>query len=325
MDPRTFHDGPSPKLSSDARPGSSAMQPNDGEKKAQAITELLCNKSLTQTFGLSREYEVRTTITTRQAWRYRCSVLRDGKELKRKFCPVEVDFTGQLRQEMPVTEAMRVAFAREAVDDHFALCAALSEYTVLATIYAEPVPSHYRPWHIAFVVLMLAVLVTTYWLWSNPGRADAPAPSAANAPRRIVQWAQNPVFYEYPAGKQFSLRLPELAEMAAGLAVEVTPDASGQWPNWLHFDREALRLSGTAPLADQARAYQLIFRARAKDGGESQLRAYLTIMQPIELLPPAASPDHKLSAPDPLEEKTNTLREKDCLLNILKGTPCENR
>jgi hypothetical protein len=218
-----------------------------------------------------------------------------------------------------------MAFARQAVDDHFALCAALREYTLLATIYSEPVPSHHKPWRIAFVVLMLAALLTTYWFWSNPGRVEAPAPSAANAPRRVVQWAQNPVFYEYPAGKQFSLRLPELATIAAGLAVEITPDTSGEWPGWLHFDREALRLSGTAPLADQARAYQLIFRARANDGGESQLRVYLTITPPIELLPPTASPDQKPAAPNPLEEKTNTLREKDCLLNRLKGTPCENR
>src|SRR5919109_4262288 len=316
MDPSTFNDDPSPNLLSDAGQGSAARQPNDTEKKAQAVTELLRNKSLSHTFGQRGEYEVRTTITTRQAWRYRCSVRRDGKEIKRGFCPVEVDLTRQRRQELPLTEAMRVAFATGAVEDHFALCAAVREYIWLAAIYSKPLPPRYRLWHIAVVALMFAALVTTYWLWRYPSHASPPVQPSANAPRRVVQWAQNPVFYEYPAGKQFTFRLPELARMTAGLPVEITLDASDQWPSWVHFDREALRLSGTAPLMDQAQTYQLIFRARAEDGEEGRLRAYLTITQPVELLPPLGSPILKPSAPD-------RLAEKDCLLNILKGEPCQ--
>ncbi len=318
MGPRTFHNDPSPKLSSDAGQGSSAIRPHDAEQKARAVMELLRSKSLSHTFGPRGEYEVRTTITTRQAWRYRCSVRRDGKEIRRGFCPVEADLTRQLKQEMFVTEAMRVAFATGAVEDHFALCAAVSEYVWLAVIYSEPLPPYYRPWHLTFVALMLAALVTTYWLWRNPSHADPPPQPPANAAQRVVQWAQNPVFYEHPAGKRFTFRLPALARMATGIPVEVSLDSSGQRPSWIQFDREAWLISGTAPPSEQARTYQLIFRASAEDGAESRLQAYLTITRPMELLPPAASPAPKPSAPD-------RLREKDCLLNILKGEPCQNR
>jgi hypothetical protein len=318
MGPRTLNNDPSPKLSSDAGQGSSAMRPHDAEKKAQAVTELLRNKSLSHTFGPHGEYEVRTTITTRQAWRYRCSVRRDGKEIRREFCPVEVDLTRQLRQEMLITDPMRVAFATGAVEDHFALCAAVSEYTYLAAIYSEPLPRRYRLWRIALVALLLAALVTTYWLWRNPSHADAPLQPSANAPQRVVQWAQNPVFYEHPAGKRFTFRLPELARMATGLPVEVSLDSSGQRPSWIQFEPEAWLISGTAPPTDQARTYQLIFRASAENGAESRLQAYLTITRPMERLPPPASPAPKPSAPD-------RLPEKDCLLNILKGEPCQHR
>jgi putative Ig domain-containing protein len=318
MGTRPFNNDRSPKLSSDAGQGSPAMWPHDAEKKAQAVTELLRNKSLSHTFGQRGEYEVRTTITTRQAWRYRCCVRRDGKEVRREFCPVEVDFTRQLKQEMLMTDPMRVAFATGAVEDHFALCAAVREYVWLATIYSEPLPPYYRLWYITFVALMLAALVTTYWFWRDPSHAGPSAQPSANVPRRVMQWSQNPVFYEHPAGKRFTFRLPALTKMATGLPVEVTLDASGQRPHWIHFDREAWLISGTAPSTEQARTYQLIFRASAGDGAESRLQAYLTITPTMELLPPPAPPAPKPSAPD-------RLPEKDCLLNMLKGEPCQNR
>ena len=318
MYPQTSHDDPPPSLPLDIWQTSSAIQPNGAEKKAQAVTELLRNKSLIHTFGQGGKYEVRTTIATRQAWRYRCSVRRDGKEITKGFCPVEVDLTDQLRQERSVTEAMRVAFATAAVEDHFALCAAVSEYDLLAAIYAEPLPSPYKAWQITFVGLILAVLVTTYWFWRNPSHADPPPQLSATAAQHIVQWAQNPMFYEYPAGKQFAFRLPELARMPPGLPIEVSLDLSGQQPSWIHFDREMLLISGTAPLTGQARTYPLIFRARAQNGGESQLRAYLTITPSIEVRPAPESSARKPSA-------SERLPEKDCLLNILKGEPCQNR
>ena len=163
-----------------------------------------------------------------------------------------------------------------------------------------------------------AALVATYWLWRNPSHADPSPQLSANAPQGIVQWAQNPVFYEHPAGKRFTFRLPALARMATGSPVEVSLDASSQRPHWLQFDREALLIGGTAPPTDQATTYQLTFRASVRDGAESRLQAYLTITRPMEL--PAPPP---LSAPKP--STADRSPEKDCLLNLLKGESCQNR
>ena len=61
------------------------------DKKQQAVAELLEHGVLSHAFGRHGEYKVRTTMTTRQTWQYRCCVLRHGKAIKGAFFPIIVE------------------------------------------------------------------------------------------------------------------------------------------------------------------------------------------------------------------------------------------
>lgn len=133
----------------------------------------------------------------------------------------------------------------------------------------------------------------------------------------MVRWRQNVVFYEHPSGEWFTFRLPALDRTPRSLPVKVSLEAPAEMLSWLHFDREIMAISGMAPSTAQDTTYQLIFHARAKDGPESFLRAYVTITgQMTPLAPPPPSPK-----PAPAERSP----PKDCLLQILKGEPCAAR
>src|SRR6266511_923721 len=143
-----------------------AGPPNAAAAKAQAVADLLRDMGLRHSFGRQGEYEVRTTITMRQAWSYRCDVRWQGKAIRREFLPIVVDRTRQMRQEPVITEAMRMAFAEEAVEVHCARCAAVAEYTLLAPIVAGPPRRRWRPW-MAVATVVIAALLTGYGVWGT--------------------------------------------------------------------------------------------------------------------------------------------------------------
>ena len=115
------------------------------EDMAQAVADLLQQKSLISTFGDQGEWEVRTTlVANRQAWRYHSSVYLHGKERKKGFPPIEVDRTREIRQTGTVTEELLAAFAREAAEVHVARCDGIKEYLTLAPFFSQPEPRYHR-------------------------------------------------------------------------------------------------------------------------------------------------------------------------------------
>jgi hypothetical protein len=155
---------PSPAMQS----SSPEEQPPDGETMGRAVAELLQAGVLSHTFGRNGEYEVRTTLTTRQArWQYRCHVLRQGKPIKRAFMPILINHPHHMRhvhKQPVIAKAMRLNFAREAVETHFTRCAALQEYLMMAMIYAEP-PLESRPPYTRAVLLISTAFLMVYGLW----------------------------------------------------------------------------------------------------------------------------------------------------------------
>jgi double zinc ribbon protein/putative Ig domain-containing protein len=158
----------------------------------------------------------------------------------------------------------------------------------------SPPPLRARPHHhrlalvVVVSVLVAAFLPTSWW---HPHQTDpetlAAAPPARQPPPRLVRWQSPHVSYQQPAGTPFTLPLPSLERTPEGLPVEVTCDASGDWPTWLQCDRDALRISGTAPLMAEDRTYHLIVAATTDEGSESRLSFDLTITgQATPLLPP---------------------------------------
>jgi hypothetical protein len=86
---------------------------------------------------------------------------------------------------------------------------------------------------------------------------------------------------------------------------------------WLTFDPEKLALSGTAPPTETGKTYHLTFRAQTAHGLASPLHLALTLIAPTRpflALPLEAS--RQVQSLTPLEEQ--------CLLEKLKGNPCEN-
>jgi hypothetical protein len=143
-------------------------QPHDGENKGRAVAELLRHEVLRHTFGEHGEYEVRTTMATRRAWKYRCSVLRHGKEIKREFVPIIIDRTRRMRHirnDLGAIEALRFRFAMEAVNVHFSRCAALREYAIMDPIFAQPPPPAHRRLHAMLFILIGAAFLTAYGFW----------------------------------------------------------------------------------------------------------------------------------------------------------------
>jgi hypothetical protein len=316
----------------------SKIPSNEVQLKAQGAVELLRNKVLSHALGEQGEYEVRTTFTTRQAWRYRCSVLRHGRVLKRAFPPIELDRTRDMCKAAVVTDEMRIAFAAEAVDLHFARCAAVKEYLVLAAIFSEPPQRDYQPLQVTMVVLMGVALAAAYWFWKQP-IYTALNLLTAQAPPHMAQWERKEVFYSPLAGEPFTFPLPALDGVSKGAPVEVRMDSANSRLDWIQFNRETLRLNGIAPITEADKTYRLVFLAKADGSSESRLHVYLTIIgqnEPPRFLslrpatPSSATPRHQggggesqfPSRPPSRSPSSYPVQESDCLVKILKGESC---
>jgi hypothetical protein len=265
---------------------------NLGEKP-QAVADLLQHKLLTQTFGFQGEWEVRTTLTTsRQAWRYRSTVLLHGKEVVDSYAPIDVDWTQKIRQAKTVTEDLLAEFATEAVELHFLRCADVADYSLIAAIYAQSPPQHRWMKTAALAFLCVAALSTGYWFWMGGNGVDLEQSPQKPSPRSL-QWQLRQISHQYPAGVPFVLPLPILERTPEGMAVEVTLDGPGDTPNWLQLDRERLHLRGIAPTVTEDQTYRLVVHARAEEGSDSRLLILLTITgQPDQVAPTPHLPRH---------------------------------
>jgi hypothetical protein len=175
------------------RPDSPVGQTLDDESKGRAVAELLQHGVFKQTFGKHGEYEVRTTMTTRRAWQYRCCVFRQGKLIKRAFPPIVVDHPRHrqdVKKQLMLAKAMRLNFAWEAVDVHFTRCAALQEYLMMAMIYSEPRLESRRRYALP-VLLSGAAILLVYGLWKHAPLTNDKQPPAT--PPSTVQRVQQAV------------------------------------------------------------------------------------------------------------------------------------
>jgi hypothetical protein len=131
-----------------------------------------------------------------------------------------------------------------------------------------------------------------------------------------VQWTQANVAYQLSVGEPFTVPLPQLQHTPDDLAVTVTLEALDNTPTWLTFDPDKLALSGTAPPTGIGQTYYLTLHAHTADGLESPLQLALTLRAPTS---PALAPRPTALQPTlPL-----TPLEEQCLLETLKGKPCE--
>jgi hypothetical protein len=231
-------------------------RPLDSEHKGRAIAELLRHGVLSHTFGPRREYEVRTTMSTRQAWQYRCCILRHGKAIKRGFSPISIDRTRHMqhvRTESGVTEATRLSLAREAVDVHFARCGALQEYLLLASIYFQP-PLKSRRRYSPLVLLIGAAILTAYGLWQHALWNDNGQPP--RSPPAVIQGEPHPVVDEPPPGPPLSAPRPALSDeanrdLAAEPARAPRPDRLAGTPKTVQLS-DLLAVEDPAERADHA-------------------------------------------------------------------------
>ena len=148
-------------------------------------------------------------------------------------------------------------------------------------------PHRYRRRLIASVIVLVATLLTGYWLWKPLGNMNAEQLSA-KPPARGVRWQPPQVFYQQLGGIPFTLPLPNLERTPQGLPVDLTLEASGGELSWLQLDRERLHLRGTPPLTAYDQTYQLIVRAQAEQANDSRLLVRLTIK---------GEPDRKTQTP----------------------------
>jgi Putative Ig domain len=304
MGPTTFDPDSSTNGTLAAGRGLPEIRVSDPGDRARAAADLLQGKLLSHTFGVQGEWEVRTTlVANRQAWRYRSSVLLSGKEIKKGFPPIEGDWTRQLRQAKAVTDELVTAFAREAAEVHFASCANVAEYSLMTSLYSQPLPRQHKMKKVALVLLSVAALLTAAWLWRSSNyiglelwrSSNHVGPEQAHwqPPPHSVRWQPLQVSYRCPAGKPFVFPLPTLARTPEGMPVEVTLEASGDVPSWLQLDRERLQIGGTAPLTADDQTYQLTIRAHAEQGSDSRLLVLLTIIgQPNRVTPPSQLRSH---------------------------------
>jgi hypothetical protein len=152
----------------------------------QAVVDLLHHKRLTHSFGVQREWEVRTTlIANRQAWRYRSCVFVHGKKAGKGFPSIDGDQTRQIRLAEAVSEDIRAAFAREAVEVHVARCTSVAEHIRMASLPSPPRRWHARMKTMALVLCGVVALVTAYWLWKGSERLR-PGQPHSNQPQRIT-------------------------------------------------------------------------------------------------------------------------------------------
>jgi hypothetical protein len=203
-----FDEHPSSQPSPAAWPDSPQEQMDDSDSKERAITKLLQHGVISHAFGQRLEYKVRTAMATRQTWQYRCCVLRHGKAINRAFFPITVDHTPPMRQIHPgpeSTEAMRLNFAKEAVDVHFSRCAALREYLMLAAIYSQPASKSKRRYTF-WVFLIGTAVLTAYGFWAYALRTDS-GRLLGSAPLP-VQGTADPVVDRGPTKAPRSVPLP---------------------------------------------------------------------------------------------------------------------
>jgi hypothetical protein len=195
---------------------SSEARLHDGKSQGRAVATLLKHGVLSETFGENGEYEVRTTLTTHRAWQYRCRVFCEGKAIKGAFVPIIVDRTPHkphVRQAPGVTEAMRLKFAREAVDVHCTRCAAVQEHLLLAVLYSQPLPKNRRRY--ALLILLLgAVFLTTYGLWKPALWIDSG--QLPESPSPLVQEAQHPGVDRHSTEPPLSVPQPTFSDEASG-------------------------------------------------------------------------------------------------------------
>jgi hypothetical protein len=179
-----FNGRPSSQSFLAAWPELPSEQPCDDDRKKQAIAELLQHGVLSHAFGQHGEYKVRTTMTTRQNWQYRCCVLRLGKAIKGVFFPIIVEhqFPFQGNNITPRgAEDIRLSFAQEAVDVHFTRCAALREYLVLSALYDQP-SSWSGRWYTLLAPLIGIAVVVVYGFWAHAFRTENGQPSGSPPP-----------------------------------------------------------------------------------------------------------------------------------------------
>jgi hypothetical protein len=173
-----FDEAPSSQSLLPVRPESADRQPSDDGRKERAVAQLLERGVLSHAFGQHGEYKVRTTLTTRQTWQYRCYVLRHGKPFKGGFFPIIVEYKPAQQRVMPKhlsTDATQDSFAQEAVDVHFTRCAALGEYLVLSALYDQP-PSPSRRWFILLAPLAGIAMAVAFGAWAHIFPSDSGQP-----------------------------------------------------------------------------------------------------------------------------------------------------
>jgi hypothetical protein len=185
------------------------------DKKQQAVAELLEHGVLSHAFGRHGEYgeyKVRTTMTTRRTWQYRCCVLRHGKALKGAFFPLIVEHQpSTLRGIMRSlgTEDIRRSFAQEAVDVHFTRCAALREYLMLSALYDQP-PTQSRGWYTLLAPLIGIAVMVAYGFWGHAFRIDSGQPPGRLSPMLADQ---------LPIGQPEDVPLPASSQTTSGNSV----------------------------------------------------------------------------------------------------------
>jgi len=275
MRPTNFDDDPMPQQTWRTNQAISDLPPGYGGTKGQAVVHLLRHHEIVSRHG---EHQVRTTLDTHRAWRYRCSIWHRGREIRKEFVPIIVDRTEFLRQESLITEEMRIRFAMEAVDLHITRWMALQRYLAQSPGDAAAPRWYDKLLVAAIVIAVCAALPAGYWLWSHRHEALSEQPPV-ESPTHAVRWEQDQVSYELPAGKRFALLLPALENLSESVPVSVTIDVSGPRLNWLHFSPATLVISGTTPIDAAGRTFHLIFHAKPDAGHASPLHVYLTVTQ----------------------------------------------
>src|SRR5262249_45827 len=163
----------------------------------QAVVDFLHHNLLTHSFGVQREWEVRTTlIANRQAWRYRSRVFVHGKVASKSFPSIDGVRTRRIRQAEAVSEEMLAAFAREAVEIHFARCRSVADHIRMVSIPSQP-----RRWHalmktMALVLCGVVALVTAYWLWKG-SESVSPEQPHSNQPERVTPTPKLPAHWTW--------------------------------------------------------------------------------------------------------------------------------
>jgi hypothetical protein len=251
----------------------SRVGPGDAASKESAVTALLRNRALSNTFGSEGQYRVETTIAiNRRAWRYNCRVLHNGQEIDERFSTVAVDRSRQMGQEPEITDDMRIAFATEAAEKHLIKC-----QEVVSFLASQPAPRRHWP-IVVSVAVGLSFIVGASLLWLSgvsPGSLflgilDDRAPDVRPVDPPSRGWKQNAFSLETRANELWSIELRQFEEPSARGPIEETPESQKNRPTWLKFDSGQSLLTGTAPSSPVDQRYHLRFR-KVTNGGQEQL------------------------------------------------------